>query len=605
MRRLLLILCFAASAQGRTLDWDLLAVKARLDKDGRLHVREEQSIVFDGDWNGGERVFRIEPGQTLQFRSISRWDPQWQRWIPLREGGLSAVDEYQFVNDRTLRWRSRLPGDPPFQKTRITYALDYTLANVLVKGLGGYQLDHNFVFPDRDGEIRRFTLDLDLAPEWKATGIEKHLEAGPLPPGRDLLVRGTLEYAGSAEPEARRSTFPVRATLALLVIVIPILLFQSMLGRERALGRLAPLDVASVNKLWIERNLLPIAAEVVGTAWDEDVGANEVSALLARWAGEGRIKTTVAAKDDLRMELLATRESFEGYERELIDKLFFDGDSTSTTEIRAHYRNRGFNPGSIVGRHLRDKVDALLRNTEPAPRIRKVATVILFVIAAVIFATNFKESVLAIAGVWLLGVLWMAGFFLALRWRGRIDHGRQQTISFAIPVALAVAVVVVILFLDPFRLTLQVGYVAAVLMVANSVLNAAKSKRGAQAIAHRKRLASVREYFIRELQKPAPAIDDRWFPYVIAFGLNDQASAWMASFGTAHAASTFSHSSSSGSSSSSTPSWSGGGGAFGGAGATASWGAAAAGMAAGVASASSSGGGGGGGSSGGGGGGGW
>ena len=47
-----------ASAQSRTLRWARLAVTAHLDADGRLHVQERHSIVFDGDWNGGERIFQ-------------------------------------------------------------------------------------------------------------------------------------------------------------------------------------------------------------------------------------------------------------------------------------------------------------------------------------------------------------------------------------------------------------------------------------------------------------------------------------------------------------------------------------------------------------------
>ncbi|HUP46404.1 MAG TPA: hypothetical protein VM779_12940 [Thermoanaerobaculia bacterium] len=39
----------AAGAEGRTLHWRAL----------------------DGAWNGGERVFRLEPGQELQLLSIS------------------------------------------------------------------------------------------------------------------------------------------------------------------------------------------------------------------------------------------------------------------------------------------------------------------------------------------------------------------------------------------------------------------------------------------------------------------------------------------------------------------------------------------------------
>ncbi|HEX7420630.1 MAG TPA: hypothetical protein VF505_12135, partial [Thermoanaerobaculia bacterium] len=75
MRRglLLALLALAASpAIAKSLHWRALDVTARLDRDGRLHVSERQAIVFDGDWNGGERTFHIGAGQALKFESISR-----------------------------------------------------------------------------------------------------------------------------------------------------------------------------------------------------------------------------------------------------------------------------------------------------------------------------------------------------------------------------------------------------------------------------------------------------------------------------------------------------------------------------------------------------
>jgi uncharacterized membrane protein YgcG len=162
------------------------------------------------------------------------------------------------------------------------------------------------------------------------------------------------------------------------------------------------------------------------------------------------------------------------------------------------------------------------------------------------------------------------------------------------------------------------GVVAIGLSLFVSVISAARSRRGPLSIRLRKRLCAVRRFFEEELRKPSPALEDSWFPYAVAFGLEKQVERWFGRFAGASAprSSSQDHSSSSGSSSSSssTPStWSGGGGSFGGAGATGSWAAAVSGLAAGVAapSSSSNGGGGGGGggggssSSGGGGGGGW
>jgi hypothetical protein len=93
------------------LHWDAMTVTAHLDVNGSLAVAEEQTMVFSGDWNGGERVFSVRPRQTLSLEGMSRWNGS--GWQPMREdGSLGSVDDYSLTDGRTLRWRSRLPTDP-------------------------------------------------------------------------------------------------------------------------------------------------------------------------------------------------------------------------------------------------------------------------------------------------------------------------------------------------------------------------------------------------------------------------------------------------------------------------------------------------------------
>ncbi|HTO77633.1 MAG TPA: hypothetical protein VMQ61_16285, partial [Thermoanaerobaculia bacterium] len=105
---LLLGIAFVASgaARARELSWPSIDVRARLDADGALHVVERQTMRFTGDWNGGERVFRVEPGQNLRFESITRIAADGSTH-PLVRGDLSEVDQYAWKDAHTLRWRSR------------------------------------------------------------------------------------------------------------------------------------------------------------------------------------------------------------------------------------------------------------------------------------------------------------------------------------------------------------------------------------------------------------------------------------------------------------------------------------------------------------------
>src|SRR5262249_34578193 len=145
-----------------------LDVKARLDADGVLHAVERHAMVFTGDWNGGERAFRIAQGQKLTLQGIRRIDPKTGEARALESGSVELVDHYAFAGPTTVRWRSRLPSDPPFEDTEIDYELTYTLSGILIRQGPAYRLDHDFAFPERAGAIDAFSLDLELDPVWRA-----------------------------------------------------------------------------------------------------------------------------------------------------------------------------------------------------------------------------------------------------------------------------------------------------------------------------------------------------------------------------------------------------------------------------------------------------
>src|SRR5690349_8246148 len=144
------LLCALGAARGvaaKELFWRAFEVRARIDAAGALHVRERQDILFDGDWNGGYRGFRIRAMQKLDFERLLRIDPESGREVPVAPGDLSQVDQYKFVDPTTVRWRSRLPSDPLFDRRQIDYVLEYRLTNVIRRVGDAYLLDHDFAFP--------------------------------------------------------------------------------------------------------------------------------------------------------------------------------------------------------------------------------------------------------------------------------------------------------------------------------------------------------------------------------------------------------------------------------------------------------------------------
>jgi len=614
-----------AASIPRHLDWDELAVEARLDDDAHLHVTERHAIVFSGDWNGAERKFRLDPGQTLTLHRVQRLGPLPGDVAMLSEGSLTEVDRFAWVEPGRLRWRSRQPSDPPFDRTRIEYVLRYTLAGIVERTLGGgYRLDHDFAFADRPGDIRRFTLDLQLDPAWRALGAPpRGVVGGPLPPGEGWRVVLPLQHLGPGWPRAaawRRFALH-SATLAGLVVV-PLFLIVRLVRRERATGRLGAKTDEPVSPATLERDIFTHPPEVIGAAWDGSVGEPEVGAVVARMVQEGKLRSEVTPLGNLSMELRVGRETLDGYERALVDGLFVDGDATNTEKIRSHYQaqGRGFNPAAVLEAGLAKRVEDVV-----GPDVSKkpwwarllMAACVIAAMALVVAATNPEliTIVAYIAGGMMMLIAFSVASGLAGRWRVRLDWPAWVIVFFLLPAAVVLAVPAAFVLRRDLGVSdvaaAAVGFLALVMVA--SVMRAARSRQSRHGLELRRRMFAARRYFKEQLRSPQPALDDAWFPYLVAFGLDGQVQKWFRAHPAAQrqAASQPESSyssptspSSSPRSSGSGPTWTGGGGSFGGAGASGTWVAALGGVTAGVASPASSGGGGGGSSGGGGGGGG-
>lgn len=634
LRAILFALALGAAVaplHAKSLYWEALEVDARLDSEGRLHVVERQHYVFDGDWNGGERRFDIRFGQKLDLVRVTRVTPEGSR-VDLREGSLDEVDHYGWGDNRALRWRSRRPSDPPFQNSELVYEIEYILSNILrTRSEGGetiYILDHDFAFADRDGEIRQFTLELELDPVWSPRGdVQSRYSAGPLPPGTSFPLDVELRYSGSGAPAGVARSAPLGLKLATVFasMIAVGLIFNSFLAGERARGRFSRVEIGSIDEEWLRKNVFFAPPEVIGALWDTSTDASEVAAMLARLAQEKKIETSVVKKGffstpQLEMKLLVPRSAFTPVERQLIDAFFIDGDSTDTTKIRDHYRKSGFNPASLIREELEKSVkgdeswaeEKLARNW-PRDIVLLVAAFILLGVSALLAPGNPVVAIpIGASGIFAV----IFGSILAVVSRNSIRRLGTWSFFFSLLTILQIGFLLVIAGTAlPISLFAFIAASFAVVAFYWFVIGFAPFRESLQRLAVRKRLLAARDYFEAELRKPQPALRDEWFPYVIAFGLGANVDRWFSSYGGESRATTSTFSGGSSSSSYSSRghggpggSWSGGGTSFGGAGATGAWAAAAGGIASGVAAPSSSGGGGGGGgssSSGGGGGGGW
>ena len=602
----------------RELHWDTLDVDARLDADGVVEVTERHTMVFTGDWNGGERVFNVRPRQQLEFLGMERVDAATGASRTLQESLVpDDVDEFAWTDARTLRWRSRLPSDPPFANTRLTYVLRYKLSGILLKDAEQYNIDHDFAFSDRAGPIARFSLNLALDPVWQPLGdIRGRYTAGPLVPGRSFVLTIPLRYAGGGSPTAIDSRRPpeiVQAVAAILgAFALGVLVF---LVREHSLGRFASVRTTGIGSDWIEQQIVAHPAEVVGAAWDGRIGAPEVVALIARMTGEGTLESQVGNADSMTLRLNVDRHTLDGHERALVDGLFFDGRTeTSTAAVKQHYKSKGFDPAQAITPQLESRVKAVLPPGDV--RVWWLPGVALFFTGAALLAwTAYSEPELRDDSLFVVFALAFGGLFLQIPgwlFRARMDRGLMAAALSMIPALLVTLAATAFLWMivGTGRLELPWTMIGAItawaICISNASINGLKSRQSREAIAFRKRLAAGRRFFLSELEKPNPALRDRWYPWLLAFGLGKQVDVWStrnestsARSSTWHESTSSSPSTTSSSGAASDAAWTGGGGRSGGAGGGATWAAAAAGMAVGVAAPSSSSSGGGGGSSGG------
>lgn len=631
----------AAQDPGRTLHWRRLDVDARLDADGRLHVRERQAIIFTGNWNGGERTFNIRAGQRLDFHGMTRIDSSGAA-RQLDSGDLDVVDRFAWTDATTLRWRSRLPGDPPFDNHEIVYQLDYTFSNILTANGDEYLLDHDFAFPSRSGAIDTFVLTFNAANVWRsAPPLPLRLERANIAPGASVVVTLPLRYTGGGTPAGIERGVPlgVRLLLALMFASIVGRMLRTFFAKEKARGRFEPLTpVEVIDRAWLRAHVFSMPPEVVGALWDSTTSTPEVAAMIARMVQEGKLASRIESakwKHVLHLELKVPRSELGEYERRLTDALFAtDDDTTDTNRIKERYRKSGFAPAALVGEGIQKQIRALTpsrtsRGTHARVRnvLINVAVVLVVAVASVTpFVLGAGSSItLAPFSVAFIGI---AALVLAGVYRQSVvetkQKARQMTMLLLLPAALVLALVLGIfergamLSLTPVIAPAQISVpfnVALIVMylgIAFLVLRAACTGGDRERLEMRRTLAAGRAFFIHELRQTHPALDDAWYPYLLAFGLGKDVDRWFRGFGALTRNAAISTSAGIAGATASAGGWSGGGplfgggGGFGGGGAGRAWASSVETLSAGVSAPSSGGSGsGGGGSSGGGGGGGW
>ncbi|MEO6486805.1 MAG: hypothetical protein ABIO78_02560 [Thermoanaerobaculia bacterium] len=616
MRVWLVVLLAVASnafAEPREMSWRALDVKARLDAEGRLHVKERHSMVFTGDWNGGERKFNVRRGQELTLTGMSRIDQWTEVASPMQQGNLDEVDQFAWSDATTLRWRSRSPGDPEFVRTVLVYDIAYTIVPVVARTTRGlflgepqYRLDHDFAFPDRPAAIERFTLRLDLDPGWQGHNPFTNVIAGPLQSGQSYVAHLPLEFRGAVAPAAlpwfqSRVAFDLLWPLLLGVTLLAVLLF---LIREHAAGRFDRAAASRVDESWLQENILTHPPEVVGALWDEEVGSAEIAAVLARMTDERKIMTMeLGGSGGLSFTLKVPVSSLPETDRSVVEALFQTEQVTNTTEIAS--TGKGAMAIAAAEPSIMLDVQTAFPKLEQAGRRFPAVGNLLTTAGNVLFFVALYQNLnwfftFAVPGIVAL-LLYQTAMKGARRWRSAVQPNVLHALHLVGPLGIAFLFALSVLRGRlPFsagRAMEDLGLIvetlsgllpaaAAFVLISvgmfSNALRVAAAAGGRERLRVRRDLAAARQYFVDQLRLRSPSLNDAWYPYLLAFGLAPSVEDWFRSFGDAPEGDrNRSRSSSSGGTSHSAPStpssparWTGGGGGFGGAGATASWAAA-------------------------------
>lgn len=597
----------ALPAAARELHWRELAVTARLDAEGLLHVSELHRMVFTGDYNGGERSFRVQGDQTLELEGLYRIEAG-GREIELSEGDLSSTDQFAWHGAHVLRWRSRASDAPPFDETLLTYRIDYVQGRVLLDdGGGAYTLEHDFAFPDRPGNIELFRLHLEADPAWhQGSGFPLALERQRLEPSESAVVTLALQHADGASSQVSSARRPgageplaLRLGLAAVLIGAAFLLVRAARARERVLGRFDPVPATPASPDGLRENLLSLRPELVGALYHEQVGVTEVAALLARLEVEGKIRSSASpGSDGLSLQLLVKRSSLRGYERRLIDKLFVTGKKTNAKLLREHYASDGFHPPGVLSESLEPEMKALLGLGEggallgclcvPGALFAAVCLLIAFLV--------FVASEAVVEPSWLSSaVLWghigfaLVGGRLASRSAAAVQGARaahDRFVAWLVAGTLGMAFVLVAARSLPLLELILLVSLGLCLVLALSWI--ARTSLGREGVAMRRRLFLARQQLTELLARGER--NEAWVPYLVALDMRDGLESMLRGIAppSRDTDDTTDAATSSQRATADAALWVGGGGRFGGGGASFAWGAAMAELAQGVSAPSES-----------------
>ncbi|MCG9875899.1 MAG: DUF2207 domain-containing protein [Leptospiraceae bacterium] len=339
-------------SQSKTLDWNSIQVDATLKNNGNLKVSETQSILFNGDWNGAYRKFDLGLGQKIHFQSLEifRADGKWET---LSNNSIDNVDSYLWYPlESMVKWRSRNPFDPVFDQKVITYRLNYEYEYILNSlSNSEFQLDHDFGFSDRIGNINAFTVNLSWEDNWdlyqgsdqawskdlnQQSALTIHASRA-LAPGEKMIVKVRFNYKADEALLNQRSVwkeYAVRILHFFLLTILALCLSALIYLYCKKRGFFAePIGI----KTWkeFESFLTDLSPEEVAILSEKGL----VASWMTRLIQEKKLEFSTKEKEEKILRRLVNLELFREEDQTILKALFVENkDTISISELKSHYK---------------------------------------------------------------------------------------------------------------------------------------------------------------------------------------------------------------------------------------------------------------------------
>ena len=573
------LLIAAPAARAQSVVWTVIDVKAHLDNDGRLHVVETHDLELrEGGGFNLTREFGLGVDQSIVFRSLRRIGPG-SVDVGLEDAEVGLPDRYRYYPMGHVYF-----SIPELERgTRLAYRLEYELVNALspawavAAGKGPlarpvgfepplarlrevvadlreawpardrlYRLDHDVLFPSRDGPgfaVERVDYQLQFDTAWKL--VDPDAELGKAQADQDYRVRRLFERVVDEPPAAVEvHAASVRwMAVAAVVLAVPVL-WLLLLVAEGVGNRL----LGGVTFETMGVRLSSLAPEVVAAYMSGGSGtAPTLDAILARMAAERKIAievepaaspvvattepssdaSAVEDEDDdetpplVKIRRLAALESLPSFERDLLQRLLVGGRREVTSvELQSLYSERGFEPWQAV----KDLLPSDSRRSRSfLAGLFGLASLGGVALQITSMGNVDPIPVVIIANVLLLGALrlWPRAY-----WHG----GKSWTAAIAllIPGAFATAAALALLVSanPPLPARGWVGAAIVALSAYAALLALARRPWRAEPHATVRELERTRRYAERELRRPQPRLEDRFVPHLEALGLGPRLERW-------------------------------------------------------------------------------